>query len=172
MGQSPFKRSDLGQDSQESSLCFTQGLELDGVTLSEVSTIETAPEVLKLPMMGIPIQAGFPSPSDDYVEQSLDLNQFMIAHPSATYFVRVVGDSMIEAHIQENDYLVVDRAIAPSHNAIVIAVVNGELTLKRLYRQGGLVELRAENPAYPAIRITGDMELVIWGVVSGIFRKV
>ena len=78
---------------------------------------------------------------------------------------------MIEAHIQENDYLVVDRAIAPIHNSIVIAVVDSELTVKRLYQQGTVVELRAENKAYPPIQVTGENDVLIWGVVRGIFRK-
>jgi DNA polymerase V len=126
---------------------------------------------IPIPLFSSTVPAGFPSPADDYVECHLDLNQFLITHPAATFFVRVVGDSMIGASIQENDYLVVDRAIAPTHNAIVIAVVEQELTVKRLYKQGSVVELRSENPDYPPIRFTRGMELQIWGVVCGVFRK-
>ena len=146
-------------------------LSLNDETLAEFTTVEHAPQLLELPLMGVTVQAGFPSPADDYVECRLDVNEFLISHPSATFFVRVVGDSMIEAHIQENDYLVVDRAIAPTHNSIVIAVVDSELTVKRLYQQGTVVELRAENKAYPAIQVTGENDVLIWGVVRGIFRK-
>ena len=117
--------------SKEILLC--SNFALDGVTLAEITAVDPSSQLLELPLMGIPIQAGFPSPAEEFVEKSLDINQFMIAHPSATYFVRVMGDSMSGASIQENDYLVVDRSVTPTHNAIVIAVVDRELTVKRLY---------------------------------------
>lgn len=126
---------------------------------------------LERPLFGASTPAGFPSPADDYIECGLDLNEFLVAHPAATYYVRVSGDSMIEAGILHGDYLIVDRAVEPYSGAIVVAVVEGELTVKRLHRQRGVIELRPENKAYPPIRIKQDMELLIWGVVSGVFRK-
>lgn len=170
MPQKPSRLSHVKQPiSEEILLC--SNFELDGETLSELTVVDQSPQFLELPLMGIPIQAGFPSPAEDFVETSLDINQFMIAHPSATYFVRVMGDSMSGASIRENDYLVVDRSVNPTHNAIVIAVVDRELTVKRLYKQNGILELKADNPAYSPIRIQGDMDLHIWGVVCGVFRK-
>ena len=157
--------------SQEILRCSDEFVIFTPDEVGEIIGVESDEQGLKLPLMGVSIQAGFPSPADDYIEQKLDLNQFLISHPAATYFVRVVGNSMTGAHIQENDYLVVDRAIAPTHNAIVIAMVERELTVKRLYRRNGVIELRADNPTYPPISITGEMELYIWGVVCGVFRK-
>ena len=126
---------------------------------------------LERPLFSVHAPAGFPSPAEDYIECNLDLNDFMVAHPAATYYVRVSGDSMIEAGILDGDYLIVDRAVEPDHGAIVVAVVEGDLTVKRLYRQRGVIELRPENKAYPPIQIKQDMELLIWGVVTGVFRK-
>ncbi|HEY4136511.1 MAG TPA: translesion error-prone DNA polymerase V autoproteolytic subunit [Alphaproteobacteria bacterium] len=112
------------------------------------------------------VRAGFPSPAEDYVEGQLDLNEHLIARPAATFLIRVVGDSMIEAGIFPNDLLVVDRSLPPVHDSIVVAVVDGELTVKRLFDRFGQLRLEAANPAYPAIQISGDMELWCWGVVT------
>lgn len=118
------------------------------------------------------IQAGFPSPADDYIERHIDLNTHLVRHPAATFFLRVQGDSMTGAGIFDNDLLVVDRALAPNHNAIVIAVLDGELTVKRLaLLAGGAVELRPENPAYPVVRLTEGQELHIWGVVAHVIHS-
>ena len=132
--------------------------------LSELSTLER-------PLLGSLVPAGFPSPASDYIECNLDLNKLAIAHPSATFFMRVSGDSMVEAGIHDRDYLVVDRAVEASHGSIVVAEIEGELTVKRLYRQGRVLELRPENREYQPIRITRESELMIWGVVTGVFRK-
>ena len=126
---------------------------------------------LRLPFFGNRIQAGFPSPADDYVERYLDLNEFLIAHPAATFFVQVSGDSMIEAGILEGDYLVVDRALEPNNGKVVVAALDGELTVKRFYRVGDRLELRPDNQSYPPISISGDMNLQIWGVVTSVIRK-
>lgn len=118
------------------------------------------------------IPAGFPSPAADYVEEGLDLNDYLIPHRSSTFIFTVVGDSMKDAGILDGDKVVVDRAIAPRHRHIVIAVVNQEYTIKRLYQRDGMLELRPENPAYQPIRLNGLDELCIWGVVTGVLRKV
>lgn len=111
------------------------------------------------------VQAGFPSPAEDYVEGRLDLNKHLVKHPAATFFVRVAGESMINAGIHPNDILVVDRSLEATDKRVVIAVINGELTVKRLRIQNGAVCLMAENPDYPPIEVTASMEFEIWGVV-------
>lgn len=117
------------------------------------------------------VAAGFPSPADDDLDRDLDLHELLIAHPAATFYVRLVGDSMTGAGLCSGDILVVDRSIEPQHGQIVIAVLDGELTVKRLHRRDGQVQLRPDNPRYPVIDIGGDQELVIWGVVTGSVRK-
>lgn len=111
------------------------------------------------------VPAGFPSPAQDYVERTLDLNELCIAHPAATYYVRAMGDSMIEAGIHSGDLLVVDRAIEPRHGDIVIAEVCGEFTVKELALSPS-VRLLPRNPAYTAIDLTGSDELMLFGVVT------
>jgi DNA polymerase V len=123
------------------------------------------------PLYGSRIPAGFPSPAADYVEKGLDLNTFMIANPASTFYFRVQGDSMKNAHIFDGDIVPVDRSIDPKHRHIVLAVVNNEYTVKRLYKRAGVIELRAENPDYPPIRFQDFDELTIWGVVIGTVRR-
>ena len=93
------------------------------------------PARLPRPRFASPIRAGFPSPADDYIAERLDLNEHLINHAEATYFLRVVGSSMVEAGINEGDLLVVDRSLTPRHRSIVVAVVDGDFTVKRLYRR-------------------------------------
>ncbi len=115
--------------------------------------------------------AGFPSPADDYLEGELDLNELLIQHPAATFFVRLAGNSMVNAGLFDGDILVVDRAVTASHGHIVVAVIDGDMTVKRLYSQSGQVELRPENAAYKPIVFGEGRELVIWGVVIGSVRQ-
>lgn len=124
----------------------------------------------RLPLYQHAISAGFPSPADDDIQDKLDLNELLIKRPSATFFLRVSGSSMINAGIHHNDILVVDRSIAPSHGKIVIACVNGELTVKRLRCEGKKVQLVAENDSYPPIDITESMDLHFWGVVTSVIH--
>ncbi|WP_317134066.1 LexA family protein [Methylococcus mesophilus] len=126
---------------------------------------------LSLPLFASRIQAGFPSPADDYVEGKLDLNQHLIRNPPATFFLRVQGESMLGAGIHPGDLLVVDRSIEPKHGAVVIAVVDGELTVKRLWlATPERVELRAENPAYAPIVIGEFQQFELWGVVTSVIH--
>lgn len=113
-----------------------------------------------------PIPAGWPSPSEDYIEDSLDLHQMMVRNPAATYFLRAMGHSMTGAGINDGDLLVVDRSKTPAPGKVVIAVVDGELTIKRLVKKGGRVLLASENPDYPDFDITGREDASIWGVVT------
>ena len=128
------------------------------------------PDVLFLPLFSGKVAAGFPSPADDYVEKTLDLNELLVQKPAATFFVRAQGESMLGAGIHPNDILVVDRSIAPVSGKIVICALNGELTVKRLERGNGQWQLKAENPAYADIVIHEELELVIWGVVTNVIH--
>ena len=126
---------------------------------------------LKRPLIGTDVPAGFPSPAQDYIEENLDLNEFLIEHPMATYFVKVEGYSMINAGIYPGDILIVDRALEPAHKKIVIAIVDGELTVKRLREIKGKWFLEPENLEFESIEITGDMSFNIWGVVTYAIHK-
>lgn len=118
------------------------------------------------PVLGTEIPAGFPSPAQDYIEGNLDLNDFLIEHPTATFFVKVQGYSMVNAGINSDDILIVDRALEPVDRKIVIAVVNGDLTVKRLRIQKNRWYLTPENPEYSALEITEEMDFRIWGIVT------
>lgn len=118
------------------------------------------------PLYASSVKAGLPSPAEDYAEQRLDLNSHLIQHPSTTFFLRVSGDSMKDAGIFHGDLLVVDRSLEPSSGKIVIAAVNGELTVKRLLKDKTGAFLIAENPDYPPITLRTDDHIHIWGVVT------
>ena len=118
------------------------------------------------PLYSHSISAGFPSPADDYIEDKLDLNELLINNKAATFFLRVKGDSMLNAGIHHADIIVVDRSVQPVHRSIVVAVVDGELTVKRLISRGGVTELHAENLQYAPICLQEGQELTIWGVVT------
>lgn len=139
--------------------------------VTEVFTPERAEE-LALPLFLESVSAGFPSPADDYLEDRLDLNEYLVRHPSATFFVRVTGDSMMDAGIYSGDILVVDRSLAPKDNNIVIAVINGELTVKRLQMLKNKIYLLPENRNYEPIEITEEMNFEVWGVVSTVIHSV
>ena len=123
------------------------------------------------PLYASRVPAGFPSPADDYVDKRLDLND-LIERPAATFFVTITGDSMTGASIHHGDLLVVDRSLEASDGKIIIAAVNGELTVKRLSLKNGEAWLMPENPAYPPLRITEGLDCVIWGVVTRVIHSV
>lgn len=125
-----------------------------------------------IPLFGHAVPAGFPSPADDYVEGRLDLNQLLIQNKTATFFLRVKGDSMIGAGIHDGDIIVVDRSVEPVDHSVVVAVVDGELTIKRLVWSNGIAELHPENPKYAPIRFKEGQELTIWGVVTSSVHSV
>lgn len=125
----------------------------------------------RLPLYQCAVAAGFPSPAEDDMERVLDLNELLIKHPAATFFVRVTGTSMIGAGIHHNDILVVDRSLKPMDGKVIIASVNGELTVKRLFCQANQVQLLAENPEYPPIIISKDIDFHIWGVVTSVIHS-
>ena len=117
------------------------------------------------------VAAGFPSPADDYIEGPLDLNEHVIKHPSATYFVRASGDSMNGAGIFNGDLLIVDRSLEPIHGKVVIAEVDGQLTVKRLSKLKDHFSLQPENTSYPSIELQEGNEVVLWGVVTHVLHN-
>ena len=142
--------------------------------MHNVSALYSAPDVpsaLARPLVLALAPAGFPSPADDHLDRDLDLHELLIPHPAATYFVRLAGDSMQGEGLYDGDLLIVDRSLEPKHTDIVVAVLNGDLTVKRLFKQGLLVQLRPANARYPIITVTPDQELLIWGVVTGSIRQ-
>lgn len=115
--------------------------------------------------------AGFPAPGDDMVEKALDVNDLLVRHPAATFFVRVQGDSMEGAGIFSGDILVVDRSVEAGSGRIVVAAVNGELVVKRLEKSGGVMTLVSEHEDYEPIQVGESEECFIWGVVTGSVRQ-
>ena len=112
------------------------------------------------------VPAGFPSPAADHFEEQIDLNKHLQKNPSATFFVRAQGNSMQDAFIADGSLLVVDRSIRAQHGHIILAVLNGEFTVKRLIKTSGGLFLAPENSDYKPIHITSDMDFQVWGVVS------
>jgi DNA polymerase V len=114
----------------------------------------------------VPVAAGFPSPAQDYFDGRIDLNAHLIKDITSTFVVRVTGDSMERAGISDGDELLVNRALEPKDGSVVIAILDGELTVKRLRITATGVVLQAENPAYPDIRVPALSDLLIWGVAT------
>lgn len=138
----------------------------------EQETVQQNKVVRAIPLFLSCIHAGFPSPADDYKENVLDLNELVTRHPTATFYVRVSGDSMKDAGIMEGDTIVVDRAIRASHNDIIVALISGEFTVKRLYHKNDAICLVPANSLYKPIQITEAMEFQVWGVVTYCIHKV
>lgn len=136
--------------------------ELDHVSLKKRSYID-------LPLYASPVEAGFPTPADDYLETVLDLNEFLVQRPAATFLVRVQGDSMREVGILDGSILVVDSSIEPQNGMIVLAIVDNEFTVKRLARIKQKWVLKPETPGYSEIAVTSDTE--IRGVVTAAIQK-
>lgn len=118
-----------------------------------------------------PVEAGFPSPADDYMEKKLDLHEHLVRNEAATFFLKAHGESMLGAGIHDGDLLIVDRSLTASHNKVVIAALDGELTVKRLVHRQGKVFLMPENSDYTPIDITEREYVHIWGVVSYVVHK-
>lgn len=147
--------------------CSIENMTHVGVVMKFVESCE-----FHLPIYSCTVQAGFPSPADDYMEGKLDLNEHLVKHPSATFFVRAAGYSMIKAGIHPGDILVVDRSLEAKHGKIVIAVVDGQLTVKRLHKSVQDTYLMPENEEFEPIRFEEDSEVVIWGVVTNVLHEV
>ena len=140
-----------------------------GTKASAVYWNALSPSSQPLTLFDARVAAGAPSPAEDFSDGQLDLNEHLLKNPQSTFFVRVNGDSMINAGINPEDLLIVDRSIRPAQGRVVIAVVNGELTVKRLFKENNKVFLMPENPNYPALE---EMDFMIWGVVTNVIHAV
>lgn len=129
-------------------------------------------DAIEIPLSQSGVHAGFPSPADDFLEGSLDLNKLVIKHPEATFFARVQGDSMKDEGIAEDDLLVVDKAVRPYDGCLAVAYIDGEFTLKRVRFEPGRILLVPANAKYKTIEIMPDNEFAIWGVVNFIIKSV
>jgi DNA polymerase V len=126
---------------------------------------------VEIPFFSSTVSCGFPSPAEDYIETPLDLNELLITKPAATFFVRAKGDSMIGAGIFDGDLLIIDRSATVTNKQVILAVVNGEFTLKRFSRSGASVFLIAENPKYKPTKINEDMDFKVWGMATTCIHK-
>ncbi|OJW51541.1 MAG: hypothetical protein BGO67_09950 [Alphaproteobacteria bacterium 41-28] len=140
-------------------------MDISGIFVGKVSS------PIQVPLFESRVQAGFPSPTDEYSEGSLDLNDYLLPHKATTFFVRVTGDSMTNVGIFPGDMLVVDRSLSPTYGKIVIALLNGEMTVKRLEKFKNRLFLCAENDDYPDIKVTEEDHFAIWGVVTNVIHS-
>ncbi len=124
----------------------------------------------KCPLLLVSVPAGFPSPAEDYIEMSLDLNRFLVKHPAATFFVRVTGNSMIQAGIHPGDILIVDRSLETVDKRVVIAIVNGEFTVKRIRKIKDCFFLMSENENFKPVCLDNQAKAEIWGVVTHVIH--
>ena len=120
---------------------------------------------IKIPLLSSVIPAGFPSPADDYTEENIDLNDILITNPSSTFFLRVKGDSMINSGIQDEDLIIVDKSLIAKPGNIVIAILDGDFTIKTLAKKNNKFYLKAENNNYPDFNFSNYCDVQIWGVV-------
>lgn len=127
---------------------------------------------IKIPYIKEGVSAGFPSPAADFMETNIDLNKELSKNPLATFYIKVKGNSMIEAGINDKDVLVVDRSLEPQNNKIAICFIDGEFTVKRIQLQKDCLYLMPENPSYIPIKITEDNNLIIWGIVTYVIKKI
>lgn len=127
---------------------------------------------LELDLYTTKISTGFPSPAEDFLDRTLDLNEYLIRNPSATFLVRVNGNSMVNAGIYDGDILIVDRSVEATDGKVVIGVINGEFTVKRILKKGKKFFLKPENEKFTPIEITEDMDFKTWGVVVYTIHKI
>ena len=144
------------------------------ISMSEIKLIKGEFKE-KLDLLFAPgVKAGFPSPAEDYLHESLDFNRDLIRHPEATFYGRVAGDSMQDAGICEGDIAVIDRSVEPQDGDVIVAYINGEFTIKFLdltHRKDGFIELRPANKKYSPIRIDENDSFEVWGVVIWVIKK-
>lgn len=124
-----------------------------------------------LPLYMQPVKAGFPSPADDFLDNKLDLNEFLIQHPASTFFLRVSSSSMRNAGIYIGDVLIVDRSLEPANNAIVVVALDGELLIKRIKHEKNAIQLLSDNPHFETITIAEEQNFQVWGVVTSVIHK-
>lgn len=126
---------------------------------------------LKIPFIPDGVSAGFPSPAADFLENNIDLNKELSENPLATFYIKVKGNSMIDAGINDKDVLVVDRSLEPQNNKIAICYIDGEFTVKRILLEKNCLYLMPENENYSPIKVTEENELIIWGIVTYVIKK-
>lgn len=127
---------------------------------------------LKIPMIQDGVSAGFPSPAQDFMENNIDLNKELSENPLATFYIRVSGNSMIDAGIDDKDILVVDRSLEPADKKIAICFIDGEFTVKRLKLEKDCLYLVPENKKYESIKISEENNFIIWGIVTYVIKKI
>ena len=120
----------------------------------------------KIKLYTTSISAGFPSPAEDHMDVSLDINEYLVKHPSSTFYIYVKGDSMINAGIFDGDLMIVDRSLEVKSNSIVVAVINGEFTVKKIKKDSGNIYLIPDNKSYKPILLENSMDFQIWGIVT------
>ena len=130
-----------------------------------MDSFDSATKRFKIPLLNDSVSAGFPSPADDYTEENIDLNEHLISNPFSTFFLRVKGDSMINAGIKDKDLIIVDKSLIAKPGNIVIAMIDGEFTIKRLSIKNDELYLKAENHNYPNFKLKNHIDVQIWGVV-------
>jgi len=136
----------------------------------KISSFDIKKNVI-IPLYDYRVSAGFPSPADDHLEKNLDLNEYLIKNPNSTFFVRVQGESMLGSGINSDDILIVDRSLEASSGKIIIAVLYGELTVKRLRFSKNEIWLDADNEKFDSIKITEEMNFHIWGIATNVIHK-
>jgi DNA polymerase V len=127
---------------------------------------------IRTPYIKEGVSAGFPSPAADFMEETIDLNKELSENPLATFYIRVKGNSMIDAGINDKDVLVVDRSLEPQNNKIAICFIDGEFTVKRIQVEKDCLYLMPENSEYKPIKVTEENQLIIWGMVTYVIKKV
>ena len=130
-----------------------------------MDSFDSTTKKFKIPLLTDSVSAGFPSPADDHTEENIDLNEHLISNPFSTFFLRVKGDSMINAGIKDKDLIIVDKSLIAKPGDIVIAMIDGEFTIKRLSIKNDELYLKAENHNYPDFRFKNHIDVQIWGVV-------
>ena len=130
-----------------------------------MDSFDSTTKRLRIPLLNDSVSAGFPSPADDYTEENIDLNEYLISNPFSTFFLRVKGESMINAGIKDKDLIIVDKSLIAKPGNIVIAMIDGEFTIKRLSIKNDELYLKAENHNYPDFRFKNHIDVQIWGVV-------
>jgi len=130
-----------------------------------LDSFDSATKRFRIPLLNDSVSAGFPSPADDYTEENIDLNEHLISNPFSTFFLRVKGESMINAGIKDKDLIIVDKSLIAKPGDIVIAMIDGEFTIKRLSIKNNELYLKAENHNYPDFRFKNHIDVQIWGVV-------
>ena len=130
-----------------------------------MDSFDSTTKKFKIPLLTDSVSAGFPTPADDYTEENIDLNEHLISNPFSTFFLRVKGESMINAGIKDKDLIIVDKSLIAKPGDIVIAMIDGEFTIKRLSIKNNELYLKAENHNYPDFRFKNHIDIQIWGVV-------